>query len=283
MERSNTEQKDMRLNLQKFWTSNKISQSASASLKFNFNLEELFAEDAKPVSEYFLQGFSSKIELNLWDGFHKFILEVFKGLESDDYEKRNLFKSIVLPMMPLYMTQLNGKLETKINKKGLEAMVDHPLAKEHLNNMHTLMGKNLPPYFLNEMEYAKGFKPFKKMMDEEHLAEIGHEGKFTPEKVSDFVDLWYEYAKKFDSETEEQNYNPLSVGTGHYAKTKMLETGIYLFMQHLDDQAEVEVAGTLGSKENGYHIKGSIEGKGIANLALSMFKTKNPNNEYDDY
>jgi len=105
----------MKDNLLKFWNSNKIAQSASASLKFNFNLEELFAEDAKPVSEYFLQGFSSKMELNLWDGFHKFILDVFKGLESEDYKKQQLFKTIVLPMMPLYMAQINGKLETKIN------------------------------------------------------------------------------------------------------------------------------------------------------------------------
>jgi hypothetical protein len=47
-------------------------------MKFNFNLKEMMAKDAKPVQEYFLQGFSTKVELNLWAGFHKFMLGAYQ-------------------------------------------------------------------------------------------------------------------------------------------------------------------------------------------------------------
>jgi len=56
----------------------------------------------------------------------------------------------------------------------------------------------------------------------------------------------------------------------------MAETGLFLFMHHIDDLAEFEIGGSLGYKDNGFHIKGSIEGKGIKNLPLCMFKGKYP-------
>jgi len=86
----------------------------------------------------------------LWEGFHKFILDVFNGME-DNGEMGEIFRQVIAPMMPLYMTQINGKLETKINKKGLETMMANPLAKEHLNSVHALLSKACPKEFTDDV------------------------------------------------------------------------------------------------------------------------------------
>jgi hypothetical protein len=135
-----------------------------------------------------------------------------------------LLKTFVLPMMPMYMCQLNGKLDMKINKKGLEAMVDHPLAKEHLNNWHTIMTKNLPEEWLpgndtllfNDL-YGRGFSSCIQEMEKE---ELGDKYK-APVTMKEMETLWYKYAKKFDALTEEEAYSPASEGTAAYAENKM--------------------------------------------------------------
>lgn len=115
-------------------------------------------------------------------------------------------------MMPLYMVQLNGKLNTKINKKGLEAMVDHPLAKEHLNNLHTIMSKTIPENWQpgnNEVFFSSRKLAQAIMVEEEENGEMFE----MPDTLEKFEAIWYKYAKKFDGMTEEDAYGPWSEGT----------------------------------------------------------------------
>jgi hypothetical protein len=52
------------------------------SLMTGFNFAELFAEDAEPIPNYLQKGMSKKIQLNLWDGFHKTLLHLFKEMKT---------------------------------------------------------------------------------------------------------------------------------------------------------------------------------------------------------
>jgi len=125
----------------------------------------------------------------------------------DNGDMGDIFRSVIAPMMPLYMTQINGKLETKINKKGLATMMAHPLAKEHLNSVHALMGKNLPEEFADELVYLENSN-IQYLVGLDNEEKEHQEGDFT--KVEDYVNLWYKYSKKFDAMTGELPYSPMT-------------------------------------------------------------------------
>jgi hypothetical protein len=47
-----------------------------------FNFTELFSEDAEPIPHYLMKGATKKTELNLWDGFHKTMINFAKKMIS---------------------------------------------------------------------------------------------------------------------------------------------------------------------------------------------------------
>lgn len=122
----------LKANLLKFWNANQIEQTFNFGINFNFTVEELFAKDAKPIPDFFLRGFSTKVDINLWDGFLKLLLDSFRDMKLESEEKEDramLHRNIIMPLMPMYIFQLNGSLETKINQQGVERMFNLPEVK----------------------------------------------------------------------------------------------------------------------------------------------------------
>jgi hypothetical protein len=66
------------------------------------------------------------VDLNLWDGFLKLLLDSFRDMEFGKEDRAMLNKNLIMPLMPLFIFQLNGKLETKINEQGVKKMFNIP-------------------------------------------------------------------------------------------------------------------------------------------------------------
>lgn len=82
-----------------------------------------------------MKGMSEKIQVNLWDGFHKVLvnfvkamLKVKSGEEEMTEEKDRTARLIqkAAPVLPLFITNVNGKFDFDIKPEDLEAVMGLP-------------------------------------------------------------------------------------------------------------------------------------------------------------
>lgn len=66
-------------------------QSVTAQFAAGFSLEEMFGEEADPIPNYLMKGFSEKFDIKLWDGFHKTMLSTFKAMQEGDQASAMIF------------------------------------------------------------------------------------------------------------------------------------------------------------------------------------------------
>ena len=52
-----------------FYKDQNEAQTLAVDVKTGFNVAEMLSKNAKPFPEYFLKGFSEKIDMDVWDGF----------------------------------------------------------------------------------------------------------------------------------------------------------------------------------------------------------------------
>lgn len=64
----------------------KSDQNVDIQSTTGFNFAELFSEDAEPIPTYIMKGASEKIQVNLWDGFHKTLLALAKSMMTGEGE-----------------------------------------------------------------------------------------------------------------------------------------------------------------------------------------------------
>lgn len=102
-----------------------------------FNFDQLFAEDAEPVGNYVMKGMSEKIQVNLWDGFHKVIIAFAKAMskvmtggeeEPQGFEENGKLLEMVAPILPLFISNVNGKFDLDVKPEDLEAVMGLPQA-----------------------------------------------------------------------------------------------------------------------------------------------------------
>jgi len=97
-----------------------------------FNLEELLAEEAEPIPNYIMKGMSEKIQLNLWDGFHKTCLCAAKEFLANPEEAKPetgikfSFISGFHMLLPLFITNVNGKFAVDVKSEDLESIMGLP-------------------------------------------------------------------------------------------------------------------------------------------------------------
>jgi len=96
-----------------------------------FNFEELFAEDAEPIPHYIMKGMSNKINLNLWDGFHKSVLGIGKEIIANPElmgKYKGLKKNMMAPLLPLFFNTVTGKVNVDVKPEDVESLMGYPQA-----------------------------------------------------------------------------------------------------------------------------------------------------------
>jgi len=92
----------------------------SSTITTGFNLAEMFAEDAEPIPNYIMKGMSEKLEVNMWDQFHKTILEMVKSGENSVNPK------MLGMMLPLMIAKVTGSFAVDVSPTDVEEIMGLP-------------------------------------------------------------------------------------------------------------------------------------------------------------
>jgi len=92
----------------------------SSTITTGFNLAEMFAEDAEPIPNYIMKGMSEKLEVNMWDQFHKTILEMVKSGENGVNPK------MLGMMLPLMIAKVTGSFAVDVSPTDVEEIMGLP-------------------------------------------------------------------------------------------------------------------------------------------------------------
>jgi len=92
----------------------------SSTITTGFNLAEMFAEDAEPIPNYIMKGMSEKLEVNMWDQFHKTILEMVKSGENAVNPK------MLGMMLPLMIAKVTGSFAVDVSPTDVAEMMGLP-------------------------------------------------------------------------------------------------------------------------------------------------------------
>jgi len=120
-------------------------------VRFAFNIDELFKPDARSIPEFILQGFNVHKQFNMWEGFHKVLINLYKGMEKGDEKSQILFK-MMAPMLPFYMFRLSGKLDVELDPVDLRILLEMPQAEMTNVNVHDLLTGMSPWGTIDNME-----------------------------------------------------------------------------------------------------------------------------------
>jgi len=89
-----------------------------------FNLADMFAEDAEPIPNYILKGVSEKVEVNMWDQFHKTIIAMVKsGAEGAE---AGVNPKMLGMMLPLMIAKVTGSFAVDVSPTDVEEMMGLP-------------------------------------------------------------------------------------------------------------------------------------------------------------
>lgn len=111
------------------------AQQVTVQCSTGFSVKDVFAEDAEPIPNYAIKGFSEKLDVELWEGFHKVMISTFEKMQEGDQASAMLMK-MVAPMMPMYLMQLKAKLEIDVDQEDVAALMDLPQAEMAKANVH---------------------------------------------------------------------------------------------------------------------------------------------------
>jgi len=65
-----------------------VNQQAEFDFKSNFNLDDLFAKDAPPISEFLMKGMAAQVSFCTWGGFKFFFRDMFRAMKEGKDEAK---------------------------------------------------------------------------------------------------------------------------------------------------------------------------------------------------
>jgi len=120
-------------------------------VRFGFDPEQLFKEDAPAIPEFILKGFNVHKQFNMWEGFHKVLINLFKEMEKGN-EKSGLLFQMLSPMLPFYLMRLNGKLDVELDPMDIRILLEMPQAEMANVNVHNLLTAMSPWTTFDDLE-----------------------------------------------------------------------------------------------------------------------------------
>merc|ERR1711957_533821 len=90
-----------------------VDQSVSTTVTTGFNLADMIAEGAEPIPSYILKGMSKKVEVNLWDQFHKTIIAMVKKGQEDP-EQAGMSSQFLAMALPMMIAKVTGKFDADV-------------------------------------------------------------------------------------------------------------------------------------------------------------------------
>ena len=97
----------------------------SSTITTGFNLADMFAEGAEPIPSYILKGMSKKVEVNLWDQFHKTIIAMVKKGQEDP-EQAGMSSQFLAMALPMMIAKVTGKFDVDVSPTDVEEMMGLP-------------------------------------------------------------------------------------------------------------------------------------------------------------
>ena len=105
--------------------------------------KDVLAEDAEQIPYYINQGFSKKIEYDLWRNFVTALVPTFDklapGSGSDTKLRAEKFNSVLGACLPLFALQMKGKLGVDLNTQAVSDILKIPKAEIANTNVWELM------------------------------------------------------------------------------------------------------------------------------------------------
>jgi hypothetical protein len=75
--------------------------------------------------ECILMGMHSHVELHVWEGFDKVLRETLQAIKDGDSSQQMLLNTFVLPIMPMYMSNLHANFNIKLKEQSLNQLMNN--------------------------------------------------------------------------------------------------------------------------------------------------------------